>query len=110
MGACEGLRDYSKIRWHGRSIVPNRSEREDRLAGEKSSRTAARRRRLRVGRSHWGQWLYTRRFMVDRLSPIDRSVKTAWPARKAVEQPQDAAACESGGAIGDNGSTLWAYW
>ena len=44
--------------------------------------------------------------MVDRLSPIDRSVKTAWPARKAVEQPQDAAACASGGAIGDNGSTL----
>ena len=60
MGACEGIRDYSKIRWHGRSIVPNRSAREDRLAGEKSSRTATRRRRLRVGRSHWGQWLYTR--------------------------------------------------
>jgi hypothetical protein len=25
----------------------------------KNSRTAIRRRRLRVGRSHWGQWLYT---------------------------------------------------
>ena len=45
----------------GRSIVPNRSEREDCLAGEKSSRTALRRLRLRVGRSHWGQWLYTGR-------------------------------------------------
>ena len=44
--------------------------------------------------------------LVDRLSPIDRSVKTAWPVRKAAEQPQDAAACASGGAIGDNGSTL----
>ena len=45
------------------------------------SRTDVRSRRSRVGRSHWGQWLYTvrqRRLrvgMVDRLSPIDRNLE-----------------------------------
>ena len=28
------------------------------MAGGTNSRTALRRRRLRVGGSHWGQWLY----------------------------------------------------
>ena len=44
--------------------------------------------------------------MVDRLSPIDRSLKTEWPLRKAAEKTSDYAACASGRAIGDNGSTM----
>ena len=44
--------------------------------------------------------------MVDRLSPIDRRLKTEWPLRKAAEKTADAAACASGGAIGDNSSTM----
>ena len=44
--------------------------------------------------------------MVDRLSPIDRRLKTEWPLRKAAEKTADAAACASGRAIGDNGSTM----
>ena len=42
--------------------------------------------------------------MVDRLSPIDRSLKSEWPLRKAAEKTAAPAACASGGAIGDNGS------
>jgi hypothetical protein len=44
--------------------------------------------------------------MVDRLSPIDRRLKTEWPLRKAAEKTADAAAGASGRAIGDNGSTM----
>jgi hypothetical protein len=36
----------------------------------KNSRTDERRRRLRVGRSHWGQWLYTVRSL---LLPVGQS-------------------------------------
>jgi len=145
---------------HGRSIVPNRSEPEATATGETNSRKTRRRRRLRVGRSHWGQWLYTGRLrrwrMVDRLSPIDQRLKPPQPVRQTAEnqktpplarraellgtmalhcktsplahgrsivpnrsapnatatgetnsrKQKDAAACASGGAIGDNGSTL----
>jgi hypothetical protein len=46
--------------------------------------------------------------MVDRLSPIDRNQDaTATSETKKAEQTKDAAACASGGAIGDNGSTLY---
>jgi len=49
--------------------------------------------------------------MVDRLSPIDRNlVATATSETKKAEQTKDADAdadaYASGGAIGDNGSTL----
>jgi hypothetical protein len=44
--------------------------------------------------------------MVDRLSPIDRRLKR--PQASETQQPkaEDADACASDGAIGDNGSTL----
>ena len=43
---------------------------------------------------------------VDRLSPIDRRLKR--PQASETQQPkaEDADAAASGGAIGDNGSTL----
>jgi ribosomal protein S11 len=53
----------------GRSIVPNRSELEATAASKANSRRAVRRLRLRVG-------------MVDRLSPIDRSLKPPQPVRQ----------------------------
>jgi hypothetical protein len=64
-----------------RNLKPPRPVRQN-------SRTAIRRRRLRVGRSHWGQWLYTVRrrrlrvVMVDRLSPIDRNLKPPQTVRQ----------------------------
>jgi hypothetical protein len=62
-----------------RNLKPPQTVREN-------SRTAVRRLRLRVGRSHWGQWLYTvRRLrveMVDRLSPIDRNLKPPQTVRE----------------------------
>ena len=45
--------------------------------------------------------------MVDRLSPIDwNQDATATSETKKAEQTKDADAYASGGAIGDNGSTL----
>ena len=77
-----------------------------------NSRAAERRLRLRVGRSHWGQWLYTVRrrrlrvVMVDRLSPIDRNLEPPQPVRQNSRAAERRRRCASGGAIGDNGSTL----
>ena len=43
--------------------------------------------------------------MVDRLSPIDQRLKPPPPVRQTAKKPKDPAACASGRAIGDNGST-----
>ncbi len=44
--------------------------------------------------------------MVDRLSPIDQRLKPPPPVRQTAKKPKDPAACASGRAIGDNGSTM----
>ena len=68
-------------RRNGRSIVPNRSEPRATAASKTKQPNSRKTPPLRVGRSHWGQWLYTVRHrglgvvMVDRLSPIDRNLE-----------------------------------
>ena len=45
------------------------------------------------------------RFSVDRLSPIDRSLKAAWPVGETAVEPKTPPLARRSRAIGDNGST-----
>ena len=44
---------------NGRSIVPNRSEPKATVASKTKQPNSRKTPPLRVGWSHWGQWLYT---------------------------------------------------
>ena len=43
---------------------------------------------------------------VDRLSPIDRSLKSPWPVGETAGKPKRPPLARRAGAIGDNGSTM----
>ena len=109
-------------RRYGRSIVPNRSAPEARVAGVTNSRTALRRRRLRVGGGRWGQCLYQNgRSIVPNRSAPEATAACKANGRTAVRrrrlrvegEPLGTMAlhwktpplARRGGAIGDNVST-----